>query len=208
MRKIDLRAMMENSDYIVGDDVRVGDKEDGVTGVVRVPDGPGDTIGVLIDGELEMEHPDDLERIDPEEECDDDDDDCDEDESVTEDLNESISALRGLAGIPDTVITSSRAPQPYDNIDFSFMVPGADCSEPECEVEVIEIEPDTVAEEEPAPEPQDNVDGCVAMCREAVACLETGVDNLPVGEFVEIRNRLIAIVDRINESQIGRRKKL
>src|SRR5689334_11854324 len=61
MRKsMNLKAMLEgkaikNEGVALGDEVTVGrDDEDKREGVVKVPNGPGDTAGILIDGELEM----------------------------------------------------------------------------------------------------------------------------------------------------------
>jgi hypothetical protein len=74
MRKsMNLKALMVgplNENVSLGDEVEVGrEDEDKRDGVVKVPNGPGNTTGVLIDGELEMVPEDEIKRARTDESC-------------------------------------------------------------------------------------------------------------------------------------------
>jgi hypothetical protein len=220
VRKGDKKEVAEilDEDHTIGDDVKVKNKD----AVVSIPNGPGDTTGALIDGELKMVKNSD---IDP--------------------INEAILGMSRLPGLnrmmelagiqkPDVENNDANGQEGEDeNAQSNSVAPtngtptngtppaneAVTAIEPAPEVAKVEI-----ATAAPAPQfgeyqPIELPAACASVMQdtEAAPALETVrsaldqiegcISNLTVAEYREIRDRLTKLQNAIFESASVRRKK-
>lgn len=204
--------------FSIGDKVAAGKK----VGVVKIEDGPGETAGVLIGGEMQMINKDKLKpsRVD---------------ENVLGMAGmPGLRRMQALAGLPQTAEVTVVDPQTAATQEMAdeVMTTGpvelpvaaaAEAPAEDAEAEVEEVEDDGAAEGDEAPATEVDDDGEegadrpaeVAPAEDPKVCImaaieqiEAHIRNLKVGEFKEINDRITKIQGSLFESMVINRQVL
>lgn len=196
----------EEEDFLpnVGDEVRVGDDE----GTVKIAHGPGDTVGVQIDGETTMVKQDEVKRGLQE-------------GALMEGLlgmtgMSSLGRMQELAGIKPTIgmiggMGLDMAPE--CEAEGPVAVPGT-CPEDGVAMAPPPPPPAPIAPPPPAPESVPSVHFDGAPCMDLGGMLksfdeiERGLQDLKVRDAKEVRQRINSLLMKLNESAAVRRRKV
>lgn len=200
--------VVNNETVVLGDDVLVGKKDDKKPreGIVKIPDGPGDTVGVLVDGELEIVPADEVKVVK---------EDVLEEGVMGMTAMPSLARMQALAGIkPDDTAAGDQSvredDKPEEEGPSDELVQAAEDFEKVAEVEVTmmsvpicpesEVAPESAAPEKPEITPDQ-------MCLDAIAQIETSLPNVSVRQFSSMRKRIENIMNSLMESAEGRSRK-